>query len=134
MRIKMAGGYCLFEFQDAVDCIVQALKHNGVDELRSVNIYLQPFGSSGEPIHFDDQETGAPFQILTYQGARSREFHVTSPRLQPEREARPVAVAMPMFDPPRPRGDIAQFIGLFDGRGVEQRRAGKSAAGRGART
>lgn len=131
MRIKMAGGYGLFEFQDAVDCIVQALKHNGVDEIRSVNIYLHPFGGSGEPIHFDDQETGAPFQILTYRGGRSQEFRVTSPRLQPEREARPVAAAMPMFDPPRPGGDIAQFIGLLDGQSHGERRGADSNAASG---
>ncbi|WBY18035.1 hypothetical protein PF049_14240 (plasmid) [Erythrobacteraceae bacterium WH01K] len=43
MRIKMAGAYTTYEFLDAMDCIVQSLKVNGMEEIRGANLYLQPF-------------------------------------------------------------------------------------------
>lgn len=120
VRIKMAGAYSIWEFEDAVDCILQSLAKNGVNELRSVNIYCQPFAGD-QAIEFDDQECGAPFQMLRYNGRRQRAFSVTSPRLQPEREAIPVAAAIPIFDRSR-RGKIEHFIGLLEGQGSEPAR------------
>ena len=119
MRIKMAGAYRLHEFQEAVDHILASLKHNGVDQLRGVNIYLQLFGR-GEHIEFDNQECGAPFEILRYAGPRRRGFQPISPRLQPEPEARQATVVIPSPpEQPRPEGDIESFIGLLAKRSVE---------------
>lgn len=118
MRIKMAGAYLLYEFGDAVDCIVQSLEQNGISELRGVSIYCQPF-SGDQLVEFEDHECGAPFQILRYNGRRRRKFELISPRLQPEHDGMPVAAAIPSFDRYRQRGRIEQFIGLLEGKSRE---------------
>lgn len=113
----MAGAYWLHEFEEAIDCILQSLRRNGVNELRSINLYLQPFGG-GEHIEFDDQETGLPFEILKYQGPRRRKYERSSPRLQPEQEAVTVAAALPRFARGGQHGRIEQFIGLLEGKSL----------------
>ncbi|MCW2393744.1 MULTISPECIES: hypothetical protein [unclassified Sphingobium] len=81
----MSGSYSIYDFQDAMDCIIQTLRLNGVRELRSVNIYLRPHDGDKE-LSFTDQETGAPFNILKYGGRKEREFRVISPRFGPAHE------------------------------------------------
>jgi predicted nucleic-acid-binding protein len=111
MRIKMAGAYWLHDFQEAIDHIVASLKHNGVDQLRGVNLYLQLFGQ-GERIEFDNQECGTPFEILEYARQRRQEFRPISQRLQPGHETQQAAVSMPTSEQLRPAGDIESFTGL----------------------
>lgn len=82
MRIKMSGSYRSHEFLDAVDCIVQTLVANGVDEFRSPNIYIEPFRND-QLVRFQDQETGAPFKVLEFRGHNNREFKTSSPRIHP---------------------------------------------------
>lgn len=82
MRIKMSGQYRPHEFQDAVDCIVQSLVANGINEIRSANLYLNAYRDDCE-IQFADQETGAPFKLLKFEGREQREFKTLSPRMQP---------------------------------------------------
>lgn len=82
MRIKMSGQYRPHEFQDAVDCIVQALVANGMNEIRSANLYINAYRGDQELV-FSDQETGAPFKLLKFEGRDLREFKTLSPRIQP---------------------------------------------------
>ena len=82
MRIKMAGAYTTYEFLDAMDCIVQSLKVNGMEEIRGANLYLQPF-RYGRLLDFQDQETGAPFVLVEFQGREKRNFKTRSPRFRP---------------------------------------------------
>lgn len=82
MRIKMAGAYTTYEFLDAMDCIVQSLEVNGMQEIRGVNLYLQPY-RYGRAIDFEDQETGAPFVLVKFEGRETRKFKRTSPRVVP---------------------------------------------------
>ena len=81
MRIKMSGQYRPHEFQDAVDCIVQTLVANGMNEIRSANLYINAYRGDRQ-LEFADQETGAPFKLLEFQGRDSREFKTQSPRLR----------------------------------------------------
>lgn len=113
MRIRMAGAYTLSELEDAIDRIVQSLKCNGVTRLRAVNLYLTPYRYDTK-LEFEDQETGRPFEMMTYAGSRRREFQVISPRLQPNREAPRVAEAVSDLVAPSPRGHIDEFIGLLE--------------------
>ncbi|WOE74048.1 hypothetical protein [Alterisphingorhabdus coralli] len=78
----MSGAYSAHEFLDAVDCIVQTLVANGMDEIRSANIYINPYRHC-ELLAFHDQDMGKEFQLLDYQGRRKREFVRMSPRVQP---------------------------------------------------
>ena len=82
MRIKMAGAYTTYEFLDAMDCIVQSLEANGLQEIRGANLYLQPF-RYGRLLEFEDQETGAPFVLMRFEGRDLREYKTRSPRLRP---------------------------------------------------
>lgn len=82
MRIKMSGQYRPHEFQDAVDCIVQALVANGMNEIRSANLYINAFHNDRQ-LEFADQETGAPFKLLKFEGRDQRQFKTFSPRVQP---------------------------------------------------
>lgn len=82
MRIRMSGSYRSYEFVDAVDCIIQTLVANGVDEIRSANIYIRPY-CGDQLLQFEDQETGTPFKLLQFQGSRSRPFKPRSPRVAP---------------------------------------------------
>ena len=82
MRIKMAGAYTTYEFLDAMDCIVQSLKVNGMEEIRGANLYLQPY-RYGRVIDFEDQETGAPFVLLRFEGRKTLKFKRSSPRIIP---------------------------------------------------
>lgn len=82
MRIKMSGLYRPHEFQDAIDCIVQTLVANGMSEIRSANLYISPFRDD-RALEFADQETGAPFELLKFEGREQREFEVRSPRVRP---------------------------------------------------
>lgn len=82
MRIKMSGQYRPHDFQDAVDCIVQALVANGMNEIRGANLYINAYHGDQELV-FSDQETGAPFKLLKFEGRDRRQFRVLSPRIQP---------------------------------------------------
>lgn len=82
MRIKMAGAYTTYEFLDAMDCIVQSLEANGLQEIRGANLYLQPF-RYGRLLEFEDQETGAPFTLIKFEGREKRKFKIRSPRIRP---------------------------------------------------
>ncbi|MEJ5977618.1 hypothetical protein WG901_13295 [Novosphingobium sp. PS1R-30] len=115
MRIKIAGAYSLWEFEDALDRIVQSLRSNGVSHLRAINLYLSPFRANTKLI-FEDQETGRPFEVMHYAGSRRREFAVVSPRLQPERDAVRITDAIPHLNQGTCRGYIEDFIGLLEQR------------------
>lgn len=82
LRIRLGGGYTPHEFLDAMDRIVQTLVANGVGEIRGANLYLQPFQGSRQ-LFFHDQETGAPFQILQYDGPHERPYKPITTRLRP---------------------------------------------------
>lgn len=114
MRIKMSGSYSIYNFDEAIDCIIQVLQHNGVDELRAVSIYFTPFSASCE-IHFDDQVCGAPFQILRYMGSRHRTYKRISSRLVPESEFENSSARRVLYVQPgdEPSGRIDQFIGVL---------------------
>lgn len=113
MRIKMTGAYNLYAFEEAMDGIVQSFRSNSVHELRSINIDLQPF-CHDRLVEFEDLETGGRVKNLVYHGSRRREFKIVSPRLQPEREAQPIAAVIRKFEGPPPQGNIEQFIGLLE--------------------
>lgn len=82
MRIKMSGQYRPHDFQDAIDAIVQTLVANGITEFRGAYLYLKTF-RDGRIVEFEDQETGAPFEILEFRGRETREFKRYSHRVTP---------------------------------------------------
>lgn len=89
MRIKMSGTYYLWDFEEAIDLIIQTLEINQIDELRSVSLEFQPYDHC-TLVDFGDQECGAPFRIVRNEGRRTRKFKVVSPRFLPEAKSRPV--------------------------------------------
>ncbi len=82
MRIRMVGNYSIYGLMDALDCVVQTLKCNGVDEVRSISIYLNLYRDKCL-LDFKDSDTGAPFEILEYNGRKSRPYRTVSPRVTP---------------------------------------------------
>ena len=91
MRVKLHGAYLPHELLDAMDAIVQTLVQNGADEFRASNLYFQPY-REGRQLNFDDQDTGAPFRLLEFNGEwKSKAFKICSPRLRPGSEETPSA-------------------------------------------
>lgn len=72
-----------------MDAIVQTLVQNGADEFGASYLYFQPY-REGRQLNFGDQETGAPFRLLDFNGEwKVRELKVCSPRLLPGSEEPP---------------------------------------------
>lgn len=82
MRIKMAGAYTPEEFVTAIQRIVDMLVANGATCIRGSNLYIQPAqGQYG--LEFQDQETGAPFEVLEWKGVKRGVFDVIDPDVEP---------------------------------------------------
>ncbi len=89
MRVRMSGSYYLHEFEEAIDLVIQTLSVNHIDEVRSITLDFQPY-SCCSPVVFQDEECGAPFQILRHEKRTIQKFKVASHRLLPETRSRPV--------------------------------------------
>lgn len=113
MRIEMSGSFYLWDFEEAIDLIIQTLEMNQIDEIRSVSLEFQPYDHC-TLVDFEDQECGAPFRILRNQGRKTRKFKVVSPRLLPETKSRPVFSGPLIMPPPAKKSATLQnFFGML---------------------
>ncbi len=82
MRIKMAGTYTPEEFVAAIQRIVDTLVANGADCIRGSNIYINP--AKGQyHLEFQDQETGAPFELIEFTGVKRTVFSIIDTDVKP---------------------------------------------------
>lgn len=79
MRIRLDGSYTMVHMLDAMDCIAQSLRLNGVDYVRGVELTLAPY-SGLSPLVFHAQ-SGARVSELRFANRRQNVFEPLSPRI-----------------------------------------------------
>jgi hypothetical protein len=81
MKISMGGRYNPHEFVDAIERIVQSFTANGVDEFRTITLYLNAYGEERR-ILLRDEHSGRYVEHFHYDGPRERIYRSITPRLQ----------------------------------------------------